>query len=231
MKIAAIFQCVIRPLTSISGFVKSLILSRRFRWDASLTSKAKKGDTGSIETMFRTFIGTEESIHECAYLGVRGLWGFGHHCWAAVTDRRFSTIVISPFRGVRYQDIFADRIDRVRFHQPSGLVYFMSAVGTALLAPGIQEFIFDNGQIASELSPETGWGILLFAALFACYLVMVFYFSLAVARRLIKRGIECKSRNICVDVFCEPSSTGDGLRLLRQIAHLREHRLKMVIAS
>jgi|GEM_PF-2010606 len=220
---------------------KFSIAARRFKWDETLSSKAIAGDVDSIKAMFQTFMGNQEQILDCSYLGIRGLWGLGHHCWAAVTDRRFATITLSPLRGVRYQDVFVDRVDRVQFHQPSGFAYIWFVIGGTISA------IFGSGAlgvISEEMdigllgplediieSLDIGWSVLFLSLVLGVILVVAWYLSLALARRFIKRGIECRTRNACVDAFCDPAATPDGLRLMRRIAHMRDQRLKMVVGQ
>ncbi len=208
-------------------------------WNSNVTSRAIKGEKEDIIKIFETFVGNQENIIECAYLGVRGLWGIGHHCWAAVTERRFSVITLGPFRGINYQDIFVDRVDRVQFSQPSWLAYSNAVVvatfgviasfplgkmGLLLLSMITGQ---DAGEIARELTMESvlsdGWSILLASIFYAVAFTVAWYSALQIARRFIKRGIECRSKAVSVDAFCDPANTESALSLMRHIAHIREH--------
>jgi hypothetical protein len=181
-------------------------------------AEAVRGDEESVRKLFRTFLPEDETIVECAYLGVQGLWGFGRHCWGCVTQRRFAKIVIGPLRGVYYEDIFGDRIDRVEFLQPSGWQYFGFIAGVSVSVLG-----FCLG-LAEEMNLFDWRG----ALLLALPLPFAWYLGLAAGRRLIKRGIICRAHREKVEVYCDPEFVAKGIRLLRGVSELRESRARLV---
>jgi hypothetical protein len=220
-----------------------------------LVRQAVGGDQTAIKKLFETFVGTREPVSDCAYLGVRGLWGFGHHCWAAVTERRFATLTVGPLGDIRYQDIFADRVDRVQFQQPSGFVLagavvgimfgvfscftgFASFVGAFASLVFEDDFDFEDNAftdylelIAADWDGIPGWDVLLISLATAIALFTSLYIALAIARRFIKRGIECRSKSASVETFCEGSATPHALRIMRQVAVVRDHKIKSALGS
>lgn len=112
----------------------------------SLLDRAKAGDPEAITTMFRQFLCEDEQVIEVEYLGVRGLWIFGEHCWACVTDRRAGSLRVGKAGELIYQDALLEGINSGAIHQPSlmplyygvGLMIFLALGtfgGTLLLIP------------------------------------------------------------------------------------------------
>jgi hypothetical protein len=195
-----------------------LSVAAKLNVKSGTVAEAVKGEEESVKKLFRTFLPEGETIVECAYLGVQGLWGFGRHCWGCVTERRFAKIVIGPLRGVYYEDVFGDRIDRVEFLQPSGWQY-LTFIGVAA---------FSTFGFCLGLVQEAEWSPWISAALVALPQPFAWYFGLAAGRRLIKRGIVCGAHREKVNVYCDPEFTIQGIRLLRRVSELRENRANLV---
>lgn len=98
----------------------------------SLLDRAKAGDAEAIHTMFRQFHCEDERIIEVEYLGVRGLWIFGEHCWACLTDRRAGSLRVGKAGEVFYQDALLEGINSGAVYQPS-LMPLYYAIGLLIL--------------------------------------------------------------------------------------------------
>lgn len=92
----------------------------------SLLAKGKANDPEAITTMFRQFLMPEEKVFFAEYLGAEGVWGFGTHSFACLTDRRVASLRVGRFGEVIYQDGLLEYINSTVVYQPSKLLlYFL----------------------------------------------------------------------------------------------------------
>lgn len=99
--------------------------------EQSLMQRAKKNDFAAIEKMFRQFLPEDEKVLAAEYLGVKGIWGFGTHSFACVTNRRVAAIRTGNFGEVWFQDGCIEDINSGIIFQPSKfwlyVLYIVSA--------------------------------------------------------------------------------------------------------
>ncbi|GJQ30209.1 MAG: hypothetical protein HBSAPP03_20930 [Phycisphaerae bacterium] len=99
----------------------------------SLLDRAKASDPDAIATMFRQFLSEGEQVVEVEYLGVRGIWVFGEHCWACLTDRRVACLRVGKASEVFYQDALIEGINSGAVYQPSLMPLYIG-IGVLILA-------------------------------------------------------------------------------------------------
>jgi hypothetical protein len=74
------------------------------RLDRSLVDRACLGEEEALHTIVQQFIGTEERIEICEYLGQLGIPPFGLKSFAVVTTKRVGSLRIGWLGYVEYQD-------------------------------------------------------------------------------------------------------------------------------
>lgn len=99
----------------------------------SLLSQARENDAQAIAAMFKQFLPEEENIYFAEYLGVQGLWGFGTHSFACLTNRRIASIRVGVLGEVIYQDGYLEFLNSGIVYQPSKLLLYI-LVGAQFLA-------------------------------------------------------------------------------------------------
>jgi hypothetical protein len=107
----------------------------------SLLERAKTNDREALETMFAQFLPPGETIVNCQYLGVLGLWGIGTHSFAAVTQRRAATLRISLLGGIDYQEGALEYVNSAQVHQPSKVSLYLGVARYLVAALIISIFI------------------------------------------------------------------------------------------
>ncbi|NJR17178.1 MAG: hypothetical protein HC785_16645 [Calothrix sp. CSU_2_0] len=101
---------------------------------SSIIQLAIQDNTDAIATMFKQFLPENESIQLVQYLGLQGLWGFGTHEFACLTDRRIADITVGRFGKITYQDGYLEHINSSFIFQPSKLKLYLT-VGVLFSIP------------------------------------------------------------------------------------------------
>ncbi|MEA5570567.1 hypothetical protein [Calothrix sp. UHCC 0171] len=96
------------------------------RISSSIIQQAIQDNPDAIATMFQQFLPENESIHLVQYLGLQGLWGFGTHEFACLTDRRIADITVGRFGKINYQDGYLEHINSSYIFQPSKLKLYIT---------------------------------------------------------------------------------------------------------
>ncbi len=107
---------------------------------SSIIQQAIQDNPDAITTMFKQFLPENESIQLVQYLGLQGLWGFGTHEFACLTDRRIADITVGRFGKITYQDGYLEHINSSFIFQPSKLKLYIT-VGVLFSIP-LFNFIF-----------------------------------------------------------------------------------------
>ncbi|HZI18333.1 MAG TPA: hypothetical protein VEY09_07030 [Pyrinomonadaceae bacterium] len=103
---------------------------------SSLLSQARENDAQAIAAMFKQFVPEDENIYFAEYLGVQGLWGFGTHSFACLTNRRIASIRVGVMGEVTYQDGYLEFLNSGVVYQPSKMLLYI-LVGGQLLAAAV----------------------------------------------------------------------------------------------
>jgi hypothetical protein len=115
---------------------------------SSIIQQAIQDNPDAIATMFKQFLPENESIQLVQYLGLQGLWGFGTHEFACLTNRRIADITVGRFGKINYQDGYLEHINSSYIFQPSklklyitvGLLFSIPLLNFITLLPSLQFF-------------------------------------------------------------------------------------------
>ena len=199
--------------------------------EASVLQRAKANDVQAITTMFRQFLAPDEEIYFAEYCGVQGLWGFGRHCFACVTNRRVASLTVGLFGLVVYQDGFLEHGNSGVIYQPSKLWLYLFGGWAAFVA-----LVLALGSFAAGIEAfyETGGVLGLLAALLVVAVglgasALVFLLTVKAYYRFFKCGLLWWIREgIAVYVFTNRSKLTRANHLHRLCTQLRDERLKAV---
>ena len=93
---------------------------------ANVLTKAISGDKESIMLLFQPFV-KNETILKSNYFGKLGLWLWGTHSFAAITDTKIVALQIGPFGQIIYQDGDIKHVNSGIIYQPRVLwLYIIS---------------------------------------------------------------------------------------------------------
>jgi len=81
-------------------------------------SRAKKNDRNAIEMLFAGFLGENEVIRDCGYLGIVGILFPDRSFWC-LTDKRICALLIRRGGRVRFSAGFSRLINSMAIRQPS----------------------------------------------------------------------------------------------------------------
>lgn len=98
----------------------------------TLLQRARAGDRGALETMFRQFLPQTDAILTTAFLGTQGLWGIGTHSFGCVTQRRAASLRVSTFGRIVFQESLSANVNGGRIHQPSRVWLYLLAAAWVL---------------------------------------------------------------------------------------------------
>jgi hypothetical protein len=116
------------------------------RLDKSLVDRACLGDASALNAILRQFIGTEETIEWCDYLGTYGVQPFGRKSFAVLTPRRIGALQIGWLGFVFYQDAPLEFVVSAAIAQPSKLaLYVWLTINTLLVLVG--DFLLFSGVV------------------------------------------------------------------------------------
>lgn len=183
---------------------------------SSLLSRAKENDAQAIEIMFKQFVPEGEEIHFAEYLGVQGLWGFGTHSFACLTDRRIASIRVGILGEVTYQDGYLEFLNSGVVHQPSKLLLYVLVGGNILATAWLT---------ASALltQPALGWLVGVPVILGIAFLGLVL--SVRGYYRFHKCGLVWVVREgISIYVFTNRKKLGRANHLFKLGMQIRERR-------
>jgi len=114
--------------------------------DKSLVDRACLGDGMALHAILRQFIGTDEQIEWCDYLGTYGIQPFGRKSFAVLTPRRIGTLQIGWLGFVWYQDAPLEFVVSAAIAQPSKLaLYVWLTINTLVVLIG--DFLLFGGVI------------------------------------------------------------------------------------
>ncbi|MFM9888130.1 MAG: hypothetical protein ACKVQT_34330 [Burkholderiales bacterium] len=118
-----------------------------------LLDRAKAGDAEAIITMFQQFVPPNEEIRFVDYLGLQGLWGFGTHSFACLTDRRIASLRVGGFGEVIYQDGYLEYLNSGVIYQPSLFSLYLAAIGFGIFVLMFAIATFGLGLLLIALTP------------------------------------------------------------------------------
>lgn len=81
-------------------------------------NRAKEGDVESISSLFNGFLGDDERIKDCGYLGVLG-YIFPEYSFWCITDRRVCGLLIRRGGRLQFTSGFIKLINSLALRQPS----------------------------------------------------------------------------------------------------------------
>jgi hypothetical protein len=93
--------------------------------DRSVTDRARQGDRAALESMFGQFLPPDEPIVDADYLGTYGIWWFGTHTFAAVTNRRVAALRVRKLGRITYEDALLEHVSTSSVRQPSRLLFYL----------------------------------------------------------------------------------------------------------
>jgi hypothetical protein len=196
-----------------------------------LLERAKNNDVDAIAKIFQQFMSPDEEIYFAEYCGVRGIWIFGTHCFACLTNRRLAALQIGSFGKLLYTDGYLEHANSGVIHQPSLLKLVLWCVVSAVVALGV--FFSAFGGAVDALRTQGGVvGLLLAVLLIAVGLglgLAVFVSAMKVYHRIEKCGLVWWIREgIGVYVFTDRSKLTRANHLYRLCCQLRDERIKQV---
>ena len=180
--------------------------------DRPVADRAREGDRAALEAMFGQFLPPEEAVVDAEYLGTYGIWWFGTHTFAAVTNRRVAALRVRKLGRITYEDALLEHVSTSAVRQPSRLLFYLL--------------------LALVLVPTVGGGIV--AAAFvgpsAFVLVLVGLLLLPLAIRLyrafVKSGLLFWVREgLPVYAYCDRGRLGRANALFRVYGEQRDRFL------
>lgn len=112
--------------------------AQKIEFAQSILDRAKLNDRDAIELMFRQFIGSDEKIHFCEYMGQFGVVISITHSFACVTDKRILSLKVGSFEEVVYQDAGLEDLN-------SGVIYQPSILGLYIIGGLVVLFTYGLG--------------------------------------------------------------------------------------
>jgi hypothetical protein len=190
--------------------------------EPSLLDRAKDGDRRAIDTMFAQFLPPGEVVRESDHLGVLGMWGFGTHSFAAVTDRRVASLRVGVLGAVTYQDGGLEHVNSGVVVQPSRWLLFVGAAAWLLLAALVG--------VGLPLALAAGAAVTTLSALLVVGgAVLLLPLLVAVHHRFRKCGLVLWVREgVSVYAFADRRLLRRANHLYRTAQALRERRLAAV---
>ena len=199
--------------------------------DRSLLDRAKGNDLGAITKMFRQFMSPDEEIYFAEYCGLLGLWIFGTHSFACLSNRRLASLQVGAFGRVLYNDGFLEHHNSGVVSQPSLLKlylwsFFAGLFGVLVLAMALVAAVGVFQALGGVLGALGGFftvALGLGLALLTVYLTIRLYYNLN------KCGLVWWIREgICVYVFTNRGKMNRANHLYRLSCQVRDDRLKAV---
>lgn len=204
----------------------SIVISRPVsatRISSSLLKLAKENDTQAITTMFKQFFFEEEEVYFAEYLGVEGLWGFGTHSFACLTNKRIAAIRVGIMGEVIYQDGYLEFLNSGIVYQPSKLLLY-------LMAGGIAAFALSAVGTAITGAVQGDSGLSLLVALLAVPVILaIALLALLIGVRLFYRFHKCGlvwvvREGVSIYVFTNRKLLARANHLYRLCGQFREKR-------
>lgn len=205
--------------------------SAAIRVDRSLLDRAKDNDLDAITTMFRQFMSPDEEVYFAEYCGLLGLWIFGTHSFACLSNRRLASLQVGAFGRVFYNDGFLEHQNSGAIHQPSLLklyvwAFFAAVLGLLTIGIGLvgavgvfQALSGVLGFLAALLVVVLGLGL----AMLAVMITVRLYYSLN------KCGLVWWIREgISVYVFTNRGKMNRANHLYRLSCQVRDERMRAV---
>ena len=93
--------------------------------DRPVADRAREGDRAALEGMFGQFLPPDEAIVDAEYLGTYGIWWFGTHTFAAVTNRRVAALRVRKLGRITYEDALLEHVSTSSVRQPSRLLFYL----------------------------------------------------------------------------------------------------------
>ncbi|MGY1672952.1 hypothetical protein [Geodermatophilus sp. SYSU D00710] len=192
------------------------------RIEPSLLDRAKRGDRSAIDTMFGQFLPPGETVRDSDYLGVLGMWGFGTHSFAAVTDRRIATLRVGLLGAVTYQDGGLEHVNSGVVVQPSRWLLYVAAT--------VWLFLVAILGIGLPLRLTSGWAVTIISVvLMVTGGVLLLPLLVSLHYRFRKCGIVLWVREgVSVHAFADRKLLPRANHLYRTTQALRELRLVAV---
>lgn len=94
---------------------------------SNVLTRSVNGDKDSITQLFQPFV-KNENIIRSDYFGKRGLWIWGTHSFAAITDSKIISLQIGPFGQIIYQDGDIKHVNSGIIYQPRVLMLYIISV-------------------------------------------------------------------------------------------------------
>ena len=190
------------------------------RIDRSLVDRACLGDDDALHTIIRQFIGADERIESCEYLGMLGIPPFGLKSFAVLTPKRVGSLRIGWLGYVEYQDAPLEYTVSALIAQPSKLALYLWLVLNTIVV-----LTLDLGLFASLGS----WSVLGVLSLFLAPLglALAWLVSVRLYYAFRKCGILWAVREgLSVYAFTNRGRMNVANRLHRRIFELRENRVR-----
>lgn len=109
----------------------------------TLLKQAVLGNKSAIKSMFKNFIGEEDTIIDVQYLGGYGVL-FKTNSFVCISEQKIASMEYGPFGKIVYQDAFIEEINSGVIYQPS--VFLLYFIGI-LLCISIYGILLLNGWI------------------------------------------------------------------------------------
>ena len=190
------------------------------RIDKSLVDRACRGEDDALHTIVRQFIGGDERIDSCEYLGMLGIPPFGLKSFAVVTPKRVGTLRIGWLGYVEYQDAPLEYTVSGLIAQPSKLALYLWLALSTLFVLAADFVLF------AAVGPWS-WLGLLSLALAPIGLALAWLISVRLYYAFMKCGILWAVREgLWVYAFTNRGRMNVANRLHRRIFELREIRVR-----
>ncbi|MBT9548653.1 MAG: hypothetical protein IV090_24885 [Candidatus Sericytochromatia bacterium] len=175
-------------------------LTAEIKVEKNILQLSKQNDPEALRKLFKQFLPENETIYSTEYLGIQGIWGFGAHSFACLTECRVADIKIDSFGEIVYQDGYLEEINSAIVVQPSKLKLYVVLIIACVLA-----------------IPSFGITLLLLP------LIVRYYY------RIVQCGLVFWIREgVPVYIFSNRSLLNRANNFCRNVALARENRIKSI---
>ena len=109
----------------------------KIKIEKSLLKRARENDSAAIETMFRQFVGKDETVLNAQYFGTQGFWGIGKRSFGCLTDKRICSLTVGFLGEVTFVDAYLEHSNGGIMMQPSLVPLVIMSAPVIILTFGI----------------------------------------------------------------------------------------------
>ncbi|MEM6627219.1 MAG: hypothetical protein AAGB25_01705, partial [Pseudomonadota bacterium] len=189
---------------------------------------ARQGDNDAVKQLFSGFMGHQESVVKCGYLGALGFILPEHSFWC-ISNKRVCGLLIRAGGRVNFNSGSLDLVNSVAFNQPSLIHLWLFLIGFVLLflllagslAFAVAEFLLMTLYFNFDVMLfDFRWAFIIgFFLIFAALAVLLLRWIVRIYYRLVKSGCTFWTRETKpVFVFADRHKLAEAQEFMRAFA-------------